>query len=152
MNRESEGILHRDILPYSIRNSVRMRASRRSGPERIPATISDATPNRLPEGLGVLKHTIDREDGVASGKLERPRTAARLMALLSVSVPDHPRVSTAWPFTPSGLVAHIIYPWKEEQKKRRERATKTNGAEGNDRARTRGKKKRERKTDREWLS
>jgi len=78
-------------------------------PRGHSGTISNATPSRLLR-LGVLKRTIDREDGVASGKLECPPRgcAVRLMAFSS-SVLDHPRVSTGWPFTPSGLVAHIIY-------------------------------------------
>jgi len=51
--------------------------------------------------------------------------AVRLMAFSS-SVLDHRRVSTGWPFTPSGLVAHIIYRRKktEEEKTEGRRQTK----------------------------
>jgi hypothetical protein len=45
-------------------------------PADVPPTL--ATRHLVPR-LTVLKRTIDREDGVASGKLECPRRDARLV-------------------------------------------------------------------------
>lgn len=63
--------------------------------------------------------------------------AVRLMAFSS-SVLDHPRVSTGWPFTPSGLVAHIIY----RRKKTEEEKAKRDEDERSQRQRQSGKESR----------
>lgn len=79
--------------------------------------------------------------------------AVRLMAVSLLLPPpspqDNPRVSTGWPFTPSGLVAHIIHPRKGESGGRSGREDRERNEDERSQRQERRKRKRENKSETE---